>query len=196
MKFFYIIFALLLSFTLLLSSFELTFFLFHSPFDSTIVEPKAHSLTWIYLLEQKYITFIDLDIFTIHEKRHLLDVKRLFENIHSVWITVSVISLSLVIFLYFRAKERLILVFRYSFFIGLMVVALSILLAFDFLNSFKFLHQLLFLEHSWIFPDDSILIEWFPLSYFQEFVVIVISIFFMFLLFLKSLHSLDKNRID
>ncbi len=80
------IFPLLIFLTISLSSFELILNLFHSPFGQEVVNPQAHNLTWLYLLKQKYITLIELDIFTIHEKRHLLDVKRLFEQIYSLWI--------------------------------------------------------------------------------------------------------------
>ena len=173
MRVLYILSAILLSLALILSSFELTLSLFHSPINSDIVEPQAHSMTWIYLLKQKYITFIDLDIFTIHEKRHLLDVKRLFEQIYSIWVMVSTVALSLILFLYFREKKGLFLVFRYNFFIGLGVTLLSLFVATDFLDSFRLLHKLLFPQHSWVFPDNSILIEWFPLGYFQEFGIIM-----------------------
>jgi len=177
MKFIYILLALLLSLTLLLSSFELTLHLFHSPFNSTIIEPQAHTTTWTYLLKQKYITLIDLDIFTIKEKRHLLDIKRLFDTLYNLWTLLSLLSFFSIIFLYFKAKESIALIFKYNFIIGLIVIALSIFLAFDFLDSFKTLHQLIFPMNSWIFPNNSILIKWFPLEYFQDFLTVVVFIF-------------------
>jgi len=177
MRVIYILFALLLCFTLILSSFELTLSLFHSPFNSMITEPKAHSLTWIYLLEQKYITFIDLDIFTIHEKRHLLDVKRLFDKIYSLWAITSISTITILIGLYLKDKKRFFIVLRYNFFLGVAVTLLSIFIATNFLDSFKLLHELIFSQYSWVFPNDSILIEWFPLVYFQEFAVIMGSIY-------------------
>jgi uncharacterized membrane protein len=193
MRVLYILCAILFSLALLLSSFELTLFLFHSPINSDIIEPKAHSLTWIYLLKQKYITFIDLDIFTLHEKRHLLDVKRLFEKIYSIWIILSTLSILSIISLYLKAKKSFFLVFRYSFFIGLIVTLLSIFIATDFLDSFKLLHQLLFPQHSWVFPNGSILIEWFPLSYFQEFLAIIGSVY-LILIYITSKVA-DKSPL-
>jgi integral membrane protein (TIGR01906 family) len=132
-------------------------------------------MTWIYLLEQRYITLIDLDIFTIHEKRHLLDVKRLFEKIYSVWVAISTLAISSMILLYIRGKKSLGLVFRYNFLIGLMILLFSIFIATDFLDAFEMLHQLLFPQQSWILPNDSLLIAWFPLDYFREFAVMVES---------------------
>jgi len=96
------IFPLLIFLTISLSSFELILNLFHSPFGQEVVNPQAHNLTWLYLLKQKYITLIELDIFTIHEKRHLLDVKRLFEQIYSLWYISIPISILIVIFAHFR----------------------------------------------------------------------------------------------
>ena len=177
MKALYISVAILLSFTLLLSSFEITLFLFHSPINSEIIEPKAHSMTWIYLLKQKYMAFIDLDIFTLYEKRHLLDVKRLFDKIYYIWVIVSILTISFILFIYFIDKKRFFLILRYNLFIVFLTILLSILILINFLDSFSFLHQLIFLGHSWVFPDNSILIEWFPLSYFQEFMVIIIFIY-------------------
>lgn len=179
MKVIYILFALLLSLALLLTSFELTLLLFHSPFNSTTMESEAHSMTWVYLLEQNYMAFIDLDIFTIHEKRHLLDVKRLFENIYSIWAIVSTSALSLLLFLYITDKNILFLVFRYNFLIGLTILLLFIFMMTNFLDTFSLLHRLIFPSDSWIFSDDSILIDWFPLSYFQEFIVIMLSIYLL-----------------
>jgi uncharacterized membrane protein len=184
----YISTALLFSLMLLLSSFELTLFFFHSPFGSTIIEPQAHSITWIYLLKQKYISFIDLDIFNIYEKRHLLDVKRLFEKIYSLWIIISAISLSLLLFFYLRSREKFFLILRYSSIVGSITTLIYLLILFNFLENFTYLHQLIFPHYSWIFPPNSILIEWFPLSYFQEFAIIMVLIYLGLFFFIFYIH--------
>ncbi|HHH53392.1 MAG TPA: DUF1461 domain-containing protein, partial [Bacteroidetes bacterium] len=48
------------------------------------------------------------------------------------------------------------------------------IISFDFSDSFSFLHQMIFPHNSWIFQPSSILIIWFPLSYFIEFFLIFI----------------------
>ena len=185
-KFFSIFLALWLSFALLLGAFELTLYLFHSPFGSTIIEPEVHAKTWEYLLRQEYIAFIDLDIFTIHEKRHLLDVKRLFESIYSIWVISLVSTLFVVAFLYFRAREMVELVRRYIFWIGAVVIIGSFLVvAIGFLDSFGWLHQLLFPANSWYFAEGSILIVWFPIVYFQEFVVVLMAFYLVVVVYLS-----------
>ena len=182
-KIIYLLSATLISLTIMFTSFELTLYSFHSPIQTHIIEPKMHSLTWIYLLKQKYITLIDLDIFNINEKRHLLDVKRLFENIYSIWLTLLVSSIFIVIFLYL--KERLSIVIRYSAIIGAFINILLIIILFNFLDSFTLLHQILFPNNSWIFEPNSILIKWFPISYFMEFFAIFIILNFIAFYILK-----------
>jgi uncharacterized membrane protein len=54
------------------------------------------------------------------------------------------------------------------------------------LDSFKLLHKLLFPNGTWIFPPNSILIEWFPLEYFVEFFIIYILLNLLFILIIKS----------
>jgi uncharacterized membrane protein len=173
-KIFYYILGLTTTITIFLTSFEITLHLFHSPLNSTIIEPKAHSSTWIYLLKQKYISFIDLDIFTIREKRHLLDVKRLFDKIYIIWEILTSISILIFTYLYFKSKEILNIAIRYSLNLGVVLNIIFILISFNFLEIFKTLHQIIFPNNSWTFPKESILIEWFPLIYFIEFFAILI----------------------
>ena len=188
-KILYIAFATLISLTVIFTSFELTLFYFHSPIQSSIIEPKMHSLTWIYLLKQKYITLIDLDIFDINEKRHLLDVKRLFERIYSIWITLLIFTLSIIIFFYFKSKDKLSIVISYTIILGVTTNILFIIISFNFLNSFTLLHQILFPNNSWIFQPNSILIKWFPISYFIEFFTIFIISNFIGFYILKNGHK-------
>ncbi len=173
-KILYLFLAILISLTVIFSSFELTLFYFHSPIQSYIIEPKMHSLTWIYLLKQKYITLIDLDILNINEKRHLLDVKRLFETIYSIWITLLIFTLSIIIFFYFKSKEKLSIVINYTIILGVNTNILFMIISFNFLDSFTLLHQIFFPNNSWIFQPNSILIKWFPILYFIEFFTIFI----------------------
>ena len=195
MRLIYFFLALFLLITLTISSFELTLHLFHSPFNSTIIEPKAHSLTWIYLLKQKYISLIDLDIFNINEKRHLLDVKRFFDKIYYIWSILFTLSIFISISLYFKSKEKLALVIRYSTILGVVLNIIFILISFNFLEIFTLLHKILFLHNSWVFQPNSILIEWFPLEYFIEFFAIYILINFIFLLINQNFISMSSSFI-
>jgi|AAUQ01.1.fsa_nt_gi hypothetical protein len=183
MKFLLLLASILIYIVISLSSFIFLLYTFHSPFGYDIVELKAHNLTWTYLIKQKYISFIDLDIFSIHEKRHLLDVKRLFSRIYEFWIISSVVSILLLTFFYLKCFIRE--VFRYVIYIGVFINSLLVISSLFFRNSFELLHRVLFPVNSWIFPENSILIKWFPLEYFVEFFLLYIFLNTTILYFLK-----------
>jgi len=187
MKLLYYLLALFIFLAFGLTIFELLLYNFHSPFNQDIPNPKAHTLTWIYLLKQKYITFIDLDIFSIHEKRHLLDVKRLFEKIYTIWLIFTISSVFITIFIYFKGWIGE--VFKYFFYIGVIINSIFIIFSLFFIDSFNFLHKIFFPKNSWIFPPDSILIEWFPISYFVEFFILFIALNFLGLFIVKKLSN-------
>ena len=176
-KIFYIFLSLIVLTGIYLSIFEILLYNFHSPLDEKIINPSALYTTWTYLLHQKYITFIELDLLNIHEKRHLLDVKRVFKATYILWMLSA--SLGFLILIIFFRK-----VLKYIALFGLSLNTLSLLLSFNFLNSFELFHALFFKQNSWIFLKNSLLIEWFPLIYFQEFfslfLVLSFSLFALF----------------
>jgi len=176
-KTFYIFLSIIVLTGIYLTLFEILLYNFHSPIDAKIINPNAQYTTWTYLLHQKYITFIELDLLNIHEKRHLLDVKRVFKATYITWMLSA--SLGFLILVIFFKK-----VIKYIALFGLTLNTLSLLLSFNFLNSFKLFHALFFKQNSWIFLKDSLLIEWFPLIYFQEFfslfLLLSFSIFVLF----------------
>ena len=197
-KLLYFILATLLLVTIYLTIFELLIYNFHSPFNSNIKEPIAHHTTWIYLLKQHYITFIELDIFNIHEKRHLLDVKKVFEKTYIIWLMVISISSIITLILMVKFKDNinksLIYLYRIGFTINILLITLNL----NFLNSFSYFHTLFFTKNTWTFPKNSILIEWFPLSYFQEFfslfLILTFSLFFFIRTYAKIPHEYSNNR--
>jgi len=176
-KIFYIFLSIIILIGIYLTIFELILYNFHSPINSKIIEPTEHYNTWIYLLHQKYMGFIESDLLNIKEKRHLLDVKRVFKATHILWIISS--SLGFLLFIIFFKKTL-----KYIIIFGLTLNSLSLLLSFNFLNSFNFFHSLFFKQNSWIFLKNSLLIKWFPLIYFQEFFAIFLLLSFsLFALF-------------
>ena len=183
----YVLFLIFFIVTLLLSLFEVTILWFHSPLNTIPFNASIRESTWLYLLKQHYVTFIDIDAYTIQEKRHLLDVKRSLEEVYQLWLFLLGF-----VFLGFKviAKHYQIFLYRSSI-LGLTVLFILLLSLFDFLENFKFLHSLVFLENTWIFPKNSLLIELFPLHYFQEFLVLVVLqsfILFLVLYFVNKKH--------
>jgi len=170
--FFYIFISFIVLIALYLTIFELLLHNFHFSFNAEIEKPFVHSTIWRYLLHQKYITFIELDLLTIHEKRHLLDVKRVLNETFTLWIIFTPLAI-FILTIFFRKIVKIMVQF------GVALNSLFLLLSFNFLNYFEFFHTLFFRDKSWIFFNDSLLIEAFPLIYFQE--------FFIFFLLLTSL---------
>jgi len=169
-KLFYFFLSILILISIYLSLFELLIHTFKTPCDAT----------WTYLLKQQYISLIDSDMFTIYEKRHLLDVKRLLETTQRIWI-VS-ITLSLIILYFFRKSIKIMTK------IGISINLLLLLFSFNFLNNFKLLHTFLFQESTWSFSKSSSLIQCFPLEYFQSFLTLFLllsSLIFIFLFWIK-----------
>ena len=183
--FFYFILALIVLISIYLSVFELLLHSFHTPLGSELKEPIFQEATWTYLLHQKYITLIDLDHYTLHERRHLLDVKNILETTYRLWIYSIALSI-LILFTTFRT------IIKYIIHIGVILNILFILLSFNFLKSFDFFHSLFFKSNSWIFSQDSILIEYFPLIYFQEFFILFFLLSFTLLFLLKVIITHSK----
>jgi len=177
-KTFYITLSIIVLTGIYLSIFELLLYNFHSPINSKIIEPLAHYNTWMYLLHQKYISFIEVDLLNIHEKRHLLDVKRVFKTTYILWMLFS--SLAFVILVIFFRR-----VVKYIALFGLSLNTLFLLLSFNFLNCFELFHTLFFKQNSWIFMKNSLLIEWFPLVYFQDFFSFFLLLSFSFFILFK-----------
>ncbi|HFU76486.1 MAG TPA: DUF1461 domain-containing protein [Arcobacter sp.] len=170
-KFFYFIFIVIFTITLFLTLFELLLHIFHKPITFPIEDRITHSETWAYLLKQQYISFIDLDIYNISEKRHLLDVKRVLESTYNVWLIL--LGISFIGLTIFRKTYKVFI--QQTAILGLIVSALLIVSSINFISVFEFMHSLFFNAKTWIFPKESMLIELFPLVYFQQF-------FFLFLI--------------
>ena len=158
-------------------------------------EPLSHQATWTYLLKQHYINLIEIDIFTIHEKRHLLDVKRVFETTYKLWFLFFILSTAILLVFIIKIKSKIITLLRYIYILGLTLNSLLILLMFNFLVNFNFFHTLIFSKNSWTFPKNSTIIEWFPLHYFQEFIMIFLILSFFILFLIRIISSkLRKKR--
>jgi uncharacterized membrane protein len=192
-KFLFFLLAFIILIAIYLSLLELLLYSFHSPFNSTIQEPFSHQSTWIYLLKQQYMSFIELDTLNIHEKRHLLDVKKIFEKIHDLWLIFSFLTALIVVVFIAKLDTQRKTLLKYIYILGVTFNTLVMLLMFNFLTNFIFLHTLLFSKNTWNFSENSILIEWFPLIYFQEFIVLFLLLSFL-IFFLLNFYRLNSYK--
>ena len=193
-KIIYFILAITLLIAIYLTLFEILLYNFHYPFNSPIKDPTTHTHTWIYLLKQHYISLIEVDAFNIHEKRHLLDVKRILETTHLLWIIVSSFTLLITLLLFIKKELKNIL--KQSIIIGTAINTLLIMLSFNFLNSFNTFHKLFFTKNSWSFPKNSLLIDCFPLLYFQEFFALFLILSFLILIILNFYAKISYENFN
>ncbi|CAA6816209.1 MAG: Unknown protein [uncultured Sulfurovum sp.] len=169
---------------LFLTLFEFLLHAFHKALLTESINLKVETATWVYLLEQQYMSFIGLDIYTVHEKRHLLDVKRILETTFKLWLILFVLVLMGIVFY----KKYVPKVMKEVGRLGLALTFILLLTAVNFIAVFEFFHLLLFHANTWVFPESSMLIKLFPLIYFQQFfaIFVVLSLLLFLTLFFFS----------
>ncbi|CAA6818984.1 MAG: Unknown protein [uncultured Sulfurovum sp.] len=194
-KFFiYVASSLIILLAIYLSVFEFLLYFFQTSFQGEIKNPLAHSRTWTYLLKQEYVTFIELDVFNIHEKRHLLDVKRVFEKVYTLWIIFFSLSVLILTLFLFQMKEQLKKLLQHIAILGMIFNTFLIVFFLNFLNAFKLLHTFIFADNTWTFPKNSLLIEWFPLLYFKEFFLLFLFFTFIILFLVNPKKHLPHHQ--
>ena len=118
------------------------------------------------VLEVTYLNFV--------ERYHLLDVRQLFTQISDLFYGVLAVSVLLLGLQRRFAQGRVLVRTGY---LGLAAILLPgvVMLLGGFVPLFIFLHTLLFPEGTWVFPDDSPLIQLFPLAYFFRFGMVYVG---------------------
>jgi integral membrane protein (TIGR01906 family) len=109
--------------------------------------------------------------FTLREVAHMEDVRQVFAGIRLL-IVLSILGLLILgLLLYISHGHTFSWLPRMLFFGGLAVDILLILfgvsILLDFSGLFAALHNLLFEPGTWLFPQDSLLIQMYPLSFFS-----------------------------
>jgi hypothetical protein len=102
----------------------------------------------------------------MRSRRHLLDVKVI---LHGIWYCLwggLIISATLLIWL---RKNLNNLIWHVFFVNSLILICLFFVISVNFSSAFIDMHHLLFPVGSWVFAKDSLLIQLFPLAYFQQF---------------------------
>jgi len=139
-------------------------------------QQQLQQTTWNYLLENPYEHLINTKAYSIEERRHLLDVKRLINDFKQGLLITFGIFLVLVLLLIVKkqvSKNDIVEINTISI---VAVLGVSLLGIAFFNHFFNQLHTLFFHEGSWVFLETSLLIQLFPYRYFQEFFMIVLLI--------------------
>ena len=127
---------------------------------------------WDYLLHNPHFDLPNTDLLVMRERRHMLDVKHaLFDMRHVWWFSLG-LWLSLLAAQY-RPTTQWRLALRMTTYVGVTIVSIAgIMATVDFHASFNLLHYLFFTGRSWVFPAGSLIIQLFPLNYFEQFFMI------------------------
>lgn len=128
---------------------------------------------WDYLLHDPIFALPNTTLLDIRSRRHLLDVKKVISDTQQLLLTLSV----LLILLLFWQRKQIKVIGCYAAYLGFaFLCVLSSVSLFAFRFVFNALHQLFFSAKTWFFSPDSVLIQLFPLTYFQYFTGLEISI--------------------
>ncbi len=129
-----------------------------------------------YLLNQEYYGLFNVNYLSVYEKRHLLDVKKLFSFSDNILMFSNSgnIFVFLISIVYLNIKDLLTKIVYLGFATILLWTCLVIWI--DFIYLFHVLHKLLFIKNTWIFYPESRLTQVFPLDYFYKFSLVYISI--------------------
>lgn len=151
---------------------------------SSVSLEKMREKTWDYLLYEKYQSLPNIKGYTIQERRHLLDVKRRIAQLEKSLLFTTIFGVFLLALnTWYRRPFRKVLSLMSKIELSFIILAVTLaLLAFKPL--FNLLHQWLFIPGTWVFMEDSYLIQLFPYHYFLEFFLLFIAILILFQLVL------------
>jgi len=112
-----------------------------------------------------------VDGFTPPEVSHLTDVRNLFSKLKIFYYLTLVLQFAVVIYLFTSKKFKIILPksFVISGVFSLIFLLVLFLLSLSFDTFFTNLHKPFFTANTWIFPQDSLLIQLYPVEFFQDF---------------------------
>ena len=192
--------VLLTSLIILFSAFIVIydFNFYKNEFSKNNVLDKFDNETYVNLISENLFNYLYSDgflinIYTYQESSHLKDVKILIRSLILFFLLLFFIFLFALI-LY---NKYLHYVFLITFFILISTLfLLYIFTLFNFLYIFDKFHELFFINNSWIFEYDSILIKLFPEEFFIHafFKILKYSSFFALISLFSFIYSRKKFK--
>ncbi len=139
-------------------------------------------------------------VFKERELLHLKDIQDLFKLSYKVKLVTLIFSLISIGYLFFTDKKKLAksMITAALIPIGLMII-LAIIVSVNFYNFFTYFHEVLFTNDLWqLDPEKEILIQMYPLEFFQSIAFKIIKLFVIQLAILITLGiavlSLSKKK--
>ncbi len=125
------------------------------------------------------------EVFNEREKRHMVDVKRLYSDTVGLQMTALAVGLAALVLIVFKGILPLVLrrlkwIFLWA---GAVVITLALLFALDFNRWFILFHKLFFSNDLWLLdPRTDLLINLVPEIYFYQIVAYSSILFLVFIL--------------
>jgi integral membrane protein (TIGR01906 family) len=153
---------------------------------------------------KKFDLKIERDFFTQDEINHLKDVRELLNKIFLVYyICIAGFFITILILIenkIFFYLKNISLVFIWASSSVIFLLILIYFLSNNFLPLFEKFHLIFFPQGNWSFPEDSLLITLFPLNFFYEFLITLVSsafyISFVFLIIGIVLFFISKKYMN
>jgi integral membrane protein (TIGR01906 family) len=146
----------------------------HAYFMDHSVE-QMNIIVYLHNWHSTGLILFNSDALTIAERRHLLDVKYLFQSLDNLFLYSVLMGIILSVWIRKQISIAGLLLQSVIWGIGGMVLLLlGVTIGFEAL--FNMVHHYLFLNNTWLFPQNSYLIHLFPLNYFYQFALLYSSI--------------------
>ncbi|MBC8444449.1 DUF1461 domain-containing protein [Candidatus Woesearchaeota archaeon] len=138
--------------------------------------------------------------FTQKEFAHMADVKKVIKNMNSFLLINIILSTLLLLHISTKLNNKEFKKFLSKYLktggiITLIIISTLFILTLNFDFTFNLFHSLLFQPGTWIFPENSILIQLFPITFFQQTAIAIFNrIFISAMLLLIVGFSLKKLK--
>lgn len=130
------------------------------------------------------------------EIAHLRDVRMLFSKISKAGLTATSLMVFFAVIIYLTNSAKLVNGLFWNGTVLLLFVLLTgILGSFDFGKLFNYLHSPFFQKNTWVFPEDSILIQLFPLNFWELIIRRVILMIFTESVILMSFIFILRKKL-
>ncbi len=186
-----ILIVLLIVFIIILGSFN--YHIYSTCFHGSLIKRYSDNPNYLEIDRNviRYITGLSSKLnadFDENEKSHMADVRRiiLFEEF---------VFIALLIWFFILAYKRKINLnqFKKAALIVFLIALFSLIASLFFNRFFELFHLIVFPQGNWQFSANSLMIQIYQQSFFQEFFVRVIAVAFIFLLLLILLIKIVKK---
>ena len=135
------------------------------------------------------------EVFGKRERKHLVDVKNLFKKGYIIKKTSFIGCIFAIMVLVKKSKKNFYKGLLHGSIVGIgSIVLIFICIQYDFYRYFTYFHKLLFTNDLWMLdPNKDVLIQMFPLEFFEE-IATKIIIIFLGSMFLIGAYSTYKMR--